>query len=70
MIGLEEHGITFPVLTGAWQPSLMRDYDLRATPTHILVGADNAILFRQDGYTAGDEEKLEAKITEALATIH
>ena len=48
----------------------MRDYDLRATPTHILVGADNAILFRQDGYTAGDEEKLEAKITEALATIH
>lgn len=63
---LERHGLTLPVLTGGWQPALMRDYDLKATPTHILVDEKSAILFRQDGYSEGEEKALETRIAEAL----
>ncbi len=63
---MKEHGISLPVLTGAWQPSLMRDYDLEATPTQFLLDTKGAVLLRQNGYTPGDEKLLEAKIASAL----
>ena len=63
---MEEHDLTAPVLIGASQESLMRDYDLVATPTHFLLGENSAVLLRQDGFKAGDDKLLEAKIATAL----
>jgi len=63
---LEEHSLTAPVLIGASQASLMRDYNLKATPTHYLLDDKGAVLLHQTGYNAGDEKLLEAKIVEAL----
>jgi peroxiredoxin len=63
---LQEHKINLPVLTGAWQPSLMRDYDLEATPTHVLLDSEGMVLLRQNGYVPGDEKALETGIVAAL----
>ena len=63
---MEEHNLTAPVLIGAWQPSLMRDYDLKATPTHFLLDEEGAVLLRQEGYKSGDEKLLEEKIATVL----
>ena len=67
---IERFKITAPVLVGASQASLMRDYDLKATPTHYLLGAQGEVLLYQNGYTVGDEKVLEAKIVEALNIVH
>ena len=63
---MNEHKITLPVLTGAWQPSLVRDYDLEATPTHFLIDGNGAVLLRQNGYVPGDENILESRIQTIL----
>ena len=63
---MAEFKITAPVLVGASQASLMRDYDLKATPTHYLLGEKGEVLLYQNGYRPGDEKILEAKIVEAL----
>jgi len=63
---MAEFKITAPVLIGAWQPSLMRDYDLKATPTHFLLDEEGAVLLRQEGYKSGDEKLLEEKIATVL----
>ena len=63
---IAEFKITAPVLVGASQASLMRDYDLKATPTHYLLGEKGEVLFYQSGYKPGDEKTIEAKIAEAL----
>jgi peroxiredoxin len=63
---MKENGLSLPVLTGAWQPSLMRDYDLETTPTHFLLDSKGTILFRQNGYIPGDEKALETKIAAVL----
>lgn len=67
---IEEHDFTAPVLIGKSQPSLMRDYDLKATPTNFLLDESGAVLLRQDGYKPGDEEVLEAKIATVLNAAH
>jgi hypothetical protein len=37
------------------------------TPTHYLLDARGEILSKQDGFTAGDEIRLEQQIQKALA---
>jgi len=62
----EKYHFTVPVLIGASQDSLMDDYNLSRTPTHILLNSKGEVLFRQNGYNRGDENVLETKISEAL----
>jgi len=62
----EERHFTAPVLIGASQDSLQRDYRLIATPTCYLLGEKGEVLLYQSGYKSGDEKILEAKIAEAL----
>jgi peroxiredoxin len=63
---MKENGLSLPVLTGAWQPSLIRDYDLETTPTHFLLDSKGTVLLRQNGYAPGDEKALETKIATVL----
>jgi thiol-disulfide isomerase/thioredoxin len=58
--------LTVPVLVGASQDSLERDYHVTATPTNYLLGEKGEVIFRQAGYKLGDENTLEAKIAQAL----
>jgi protein-disulfide isomerase len=58
--------LTVPVLVGASQDSLERDYRVTATPTNYLLGEKGEVIFRQAGYKLGDEKTLEAKIAQAL----
>jgi hypothetical protein len=60
------HGYTVPILVGASQAALQRDYDLTTTPTHYLLGANRTVLFAQAGYWPGDEAELERAIVRAL----
>lgn len=59
-------GYTVPVLVGASQAALQRDYDLTTTPTHYLIGPDRAVLFTQVGFESGDDVELERAIVRAL----
>ena len=59
------NGFTAPILLGG--RSVQRDYDLTMTPTHYLLDAGGRVLFKQAGYTRGDEEVLEQRIRQALA---
>ncbi len=61
-----QYNVSLPVLIGASQESLQRDYELRSTPTEYLLGAKGEVLFYQSGYKPGDEKILEAKVAEAL----
>jgi len=58
--------LTVPVLVGASQDSLERDYRVTATPTNVLLGEKGEVLFRKSGYKVGDEKSLEARIAQAL----
>jgi peroxiredoxin len=59
------NGFTAPILLGG--RSVQRDYDLTMTPTHYLLDASGRVLFKQAGYTRGDEKVLEQRIRQALA---
>jgi thiol-disulfide isomerase/thioredoxin len=58
--------LTVPVLVGASQESLEKDYRVTATPTSFLLGEKGEVLFRQNGYKKGDEITLESRIVQAL----
>lgn len=58
--------LTVPVLIGASQESLQRDYRIESTPSSYLLDENGGVLFRADGYKPGDEKTLEAKIEAAL----
>ena len=58
--------LNVPVLVGASQDSLERDYHVTATPTNYLLGEKGEVILRQSGYKPGDEKSLEARITQAL----
>ena len=66
---LEKHQFTIPVLIGASQASLQRDYKLKMTPTHYLLTPAGDILFTHAGYEKGDEKELEEHIQKALGNI-
>ena len=61
------NGFTAPILLGG--RSAQRDYDLTMTPTHFLLDAGGRVLFKQAGYTRGDEQMLEQRIRQALAPL-
>lgn len=61
----EKHGYTVPVLLGT--RSTPNDYKVRMTPTHYLLDGRGEILSKQDGFTPGDETRLEHQIQKALA---
>jgi cytochrome oxidase Cu insertion factor (SCO1/SenC/PrrC family) len=58
--------LTVPVLIGASQESLQRDYDINSTPSTYLLDENGSVLFREDGYKPGDEKTLEAQIEAVL----
>jgi thiol-disulfide isomerase/thioredoxin len=58
--------LNVPVLVGASQDSLEKDYHVTATPTNFLLGEKGEVLLRQNGYKLGDEKTLEARIAQAL----
>ncbi len=58
--------LTVPVLIGASQDFLQREYHITSTPTTYLLGDKGQVLFREDGYKSGEEKVLEAKIEAAL----
>ena len=60
-----KHSYTVPVLLGS--RSVPREYGVRMRPTHYLLNAHGEILSKQDGFTPGDETKLEQQIQQALA---
>ena len=61
-----QYNLSLPVLIGASQESLQRDYELNASPTEYLLGEKGEVLFYQSGYKPGDEKIMEAKIVETL----
>ena len=61
--------LTVPVLIGASQESLQRDYHIESTPLSYLLDENGGVLFRADGYKPGDEKTLEAKIEAALHIV-
>lgn len=63
---IEKHGATVPVLVGATQKSLERDYGLRMTPTIVLVDGNGKVRYKRAGYKKGDEAKLDREIREVL----
>jgi peroxiredoxin len=63
---LEKHQYTIPVLIGASQASLMRDYKVKMTPTHFLLGTQGEVLYTRSGYEKGDEIEMEAELQKAL----
>ena len=61
----KKHGYTVPVLLGS--RSTPNEYKVRMTPTHYLLDARAEILSKQDGFSPGDEIRLEQQIQKALA---
>lgn len=60
-----KHGYTVPILLGS--RSTPNDYKVRMTPTHYLLDGRGEILSKQDGFSPGDENRLEQQIQQALA---
>ncbi|MGO9258584.1 MAG: TlpA family protein disulfide reductase [Bryobacteraceae bacterium] len=60
---------TVPVLVGASQESLQKDYRINATPATYLLDDRGQVVFHADGYTTGDEKILEGKIREMLTGV-
>jgi thiol-disulfide isomerase/thioredoxin len=58
--------LNVPVLIGASQESLQKDYRINATPCTYLLDEKGHVLFYEDGYKRGDEKTLEAKIAALL----
>jgi peroxiredoxin len=63
---LDEHHYTVPVLVGARQADVQRDYAVEATPTHYLLDGRGLVLSKHSGYQAGDGIALEQEIRNAL----
>ena len=63
---LAQHRYNMPVLVGASQRKLLKDYKIEISPEQLLVGRDGDILYRQRGYQAGDAAVLEGQIKQAL----
>lgn len=63
---IQDHQVTIPILKGASQASLQRDYKLKMTPTHYLLDKNANILFTSAGYEEGSEKEMEQKVRAAL----
>jgi len=58
--------LTVPVLIGASQDSLQKDYRIESTPSTYLLDESGRVVYHEDGYKPGDERVLESKIAGAL----
>lgn len=63
----QKHGYSVPVLVGASNRALDKDYKVFMTPTHYLLDADGRIISTHAGFKPGDEKVLEDAIVRALA---
>jgi hypothetical protein len=54
------------VAVGGAQAALQSAYGIESTPVNFLLDENGRILFRADGYKAGDEKILEEKIAAVL----
>jgi cytochrome oxidase Cu insertion factor (SCO1/SenC/PrrC family) len=61
-----EKKLTVPVLIGASQESLQRDYAIDATPASYLLDQNGRVILYLEGYKPGDEKTLEARINALL----
>jgi thiol-disulfide isomerase/thioredoxin len=59
------HGYTATILLGG--RSIADDYDLRMTPTHVLLDSTGKILWKHAGYKPGNEKEIERRVQQALA---
>ena len=59
------HGYTATILLGS--RSVAEDYDLRMTPTHVLLDAKGKVLWKHAGYKPGDEKDIERQVQQALS---
>jgi len=63
---LADHRYTSPVLVGASQEAIEKDYQVTATPTHYLLDSTGKVLSRHTGFQPGDEKALEQDVNAAL----
>ena len=60
-------GITYPILMDT-NMDLMSDLGVSVVPTIIIINDEKKILYAKEGYQAGDDQVLRAKIDELLET--
>jgi len=58
--------LNVPVLIGANQDSVLRDYRINSTPSTYLLDENGKVILHQDGYKPGDEKALEGQIETRL----
>ena len=61
--------LNVPVLIGASQESLQRDYGIESTPSTYLLDENGRVVYFEDGYKTGDEKIIEAKIRDVLSPV-
>ncbi len=59
--------LNVPVLIGASQESLQRDYHIESTPSTYLLDENGRVVYFSEGYKAGDEKLIESKIQAVLS---
>jgi thioredoxin-related protein len=59
------HGYTATILLGS--RSVAENYDLRMTPTHVLLDGQGKVLWKHAGYKPGDEKEIDRRIQQALS---
>lgn len=69
---IHEYDLTMPIAVdqpgdGSPMPVTMERYQMRGTPTHILIGRDGKILHH--GFGAGEDMALGARIASALGGV-
>ena len=59
-------GYTFPILVGANTGQIASTYQISGTPATFLLDGQGKVLARIDGYSPGQEKKIEQRIQAAL----
>ncbi len=58
-------GITYPMLTDM-NNDLMKDLEISALPTLLIVDPSNKIVYRHEGFAKGDDEEIQEVINKLL----
>lgn len=62
----KQGGYTFPILIGAETSQIASNYGITGTPVTFLLNSQGKILKRIDGFTPGQEKRIELQIQSAL----
>ncbi len=62
----KQGGYTFPILVGADTSQIASTYQITGTPVTFLLDSEGKILKRIDGFTPGQEKRIEQQIQSAL----